>query len=131
MEADRPRTVRLPEDVVLEDPHAALAREPSGEPAPAFGEHLRCHDRVRLPRVAELAGEVFGVAAGRPVHFVGADPRLVPAVEQRLVSLAKQLEPADGDEAFVDDQEAVAPERPDLLGGERLDQDRGRVFSGS
>ena len=41
------------------------------------------------------------------------------------------LERAVGDEAFLHDKEAVSPERFDLIGRERVDQDRGRVFSGS
>jgi hypothetical protein len=36
-----------------------------------------------------------------------------------------------GNEAFLDDEEAVSLERLDLLAGERFDQERGLVFSGS
>ena len=115
MEADRLRPRRLPEDVVLEDAHAAVARELRGEAAGPLGEHLRGDDGVRLPRVAELPRAVLGVAPGHPVHLVRADPGLVLAVEERDVALAEQLEPALGDEPFLDDEEAVAPERLDLI----------------
>jgi hypothetical protein len=60
------------------------------------------------------------VAAGHPVHLVRPDPGLVLAVEQALVALAEKLERALGDEAVLQDEEAVALERADLLGGERL-----------
>ena len=40
------------------------------------------------------------------------------------VALAKQLEPVLGDEAFLDNEETVALERLDLLGGECLDHGR-------
>ncbi len=131
MEADRLRARRLPEDVVLEDPHAAVAGELRRKAARPLGEDLRGDDVVGLPRVAELPRAVLGIASGNPVHLVGPDPGLVLAVEQRDVALAEQLEPALGDEAFLDDQEAVAFERLDLLRGERVDQERGLVLSGS
>ena len=115
MEADRLRARRLPEDVVLEDAHAAVAGELRGESARPLGEHLRGDDVVGLPRVAELPRAVLGIASGHPVHLVRPDPGLVLAVEERDVALAEQLEPALGDEAFLDDQEAVALERLDLL----------------
>ena len=44
MEADRLRARRLPEHVVLEQPHAAVAGELRREPARALGEHLRGDD---------------------------------------------------------------------------------------
>jgi hypothetical protein len=93
-----------------------------GELAGSFGEHLCGDDVVGLPRVAELPRAVLGVAAGYPVHLVGPDPRLVLAIEERDVALAQQFEPALRDEAVLDDQEAVARERVDLLGCKRLDQ---------
>ena len=108
MEPDRLRPGRLPEDVVLEDAHTAIAGELGGETSCPLGEHLRGDDVVGLPRVAELPRAVLGVAAGHPVHLVGPDARLVLAVEQRDVALAEQLEPALGDEPLLEDQEAVA-----------------------
>ena len=56
-----------------------------------------------------------GSRPGYPVHLVRADARLVLAVEEPEVALAEQLEPALGDEPLLDDQEAVALERLDLL----------------
>jgi hypothetical protein len=131
VEADRLRPGWLPEDVVLEDPHARVAGELRGEPARALGQHLRRDDGVRLPRVAELARAVLRVAPGNPVHLVRADPGLVLAVEERDVALAKELQPALGDEPFLDDQEAVLSEVLDLPRAELVDQERGLVLSGS
>ena len=81
--------------------------------------------------VAELASAVFGVATGDPVHLVRPDPGLVLAFEEALVALAQLLERALRDQPVFHDEEAVSPERFDLIGRERLDQDRGRVLSGS
>ncbi|HEU5207719.1 MAG TPA: hypothetical protein VFT94_08940 [Gaiellaceae bacterium] len=47
------------------------------------------------------------------------------------MALAQQLEPLLGDEALLDDQEAVVTEGLDLIAREALDQERGLVFSGS
>jgi hypothetical protein len=102
-----------------------------GEAACPLGEHLRRDDSVRLPGIAELPRAILGVAAGNPVHLVRADPGLVLAVEERDVALPEQLEPALGDEPLLDDEEAVVPKAFDLLRRERVDQERGLVFSGS
>ena len=131
MEPDRLRPGRLPEHVVLEDPHSAIAGKLRGQAAGALGEHLRGDDRVGLPGVAELPRPVLGVASGHPVDLVRPDPGLVLAVEQPQVALSQRLERAFRDEPFLDDQEAVAPEGVDLLRCEGVDQERGRVFSGS
>ncbi len=104
VEADRLRPWRLPEDVVLEDPHAPVAGELGGKSARPLGKDLRGDHVVGLPCVAELPRAVLGIASGNPVHLVGPDARLVLAVEQRDVALAEQLEPALGDEAFLDDR---------------------------
>ena len=131
MEADRLRPGRLPEDVVLEDAHAVIAGELRCETARPLREHLCRDDRVGLPRIAELARSVFRITARNPVHLVGPNPGLVLALEQREVALAETFERAGGDEALLDDQEPVLPECLDLLLRERLDQERGLVFSGS
>ena len=94
MEADRLRPRRLPEDVVLEDPHAAVAGELRSEATGALGEHLRRDDGVGLPRVAELPRAVLGVAPRHPVHLVRPDAGLVLAVEEPEVALAQELESA-------------------------------------
>ena len=131
MEADRLRSRRLPEDVVLEDPYPAVAAELRREAAGALGENLCCDDVVGLPRVAELARAVLRVSARDPVHLVRPDPGLVLPVEEAQVALAQLLERALRDKPFFRDEEAVSPERFDLIGRKRVDQDRGRAFSGS
>ena len=131
MEPDRLRAGRLPEHVVLQDPDAAVAGELRGEAARPLGEHLRRHDRVGLPGIAQLPSAILGVASRNPVHLVGPDAGLVLAVEEGDVALPEQLEPALGDETIVDDEEAVLPKAFDLLRRERVDQERGLVFSGS
>jgi hypothetical protein len=131
VEADRLRARRLPEDVVLEDADAAVSRRLRGEPSGALGEHLRSDDGVRLPRVAELARPVLGVAPGHPVHLVRPDPGLELAVEEPYIAAPEELQPGLGNEPLLDDQEPVSPKRLGLLGGERVDQERGLVFSGS
>ena len=119
MEADRLRSGRLPEDVVLKDADAAITSELRGKPRRSLREHLRGDDRVGLPRVAELARPVLRVAAGNPVHLVRPDPRLVLAVEETQVALAQLLERALRGQPFLHDQEAVAAEGLHLVGRER------------
>jgi hypothetical protein len=131
VEADRLRPRRLPEHVVLEDPNTAVAGELCGEAPGPFGEHLGRDDVVGLPRVAELAGAVVRISSRNPVHLVGTDACLVFTVEERQVASAEELESALRHEALLDDEEAVSLERLDLLAGERFDQERGLVFSGS
>jgi hypothetical protein len=131
VEADRLRARRLPEDVVLEQPHAAVAGELRGEPPGPLREHL-CRDHVvGPPAVADLPRAVLRVAPRHPVHLVGLDPRLVVPVEEMEEPFAQHRQRVRGHEPFLDDQEAVPVERGDLLGRQRLDHDRGRVFSGS
>ena len=131
MEADRLRPRGLPEDVVLQDPRAAVARELGTEAPRALRQHLRGDHVVGSPAVADLARPVLGIASRHPVDLVGLDPGLVDALEERLVALAQQVERARRDEALLDDQEAVAVEALDLLVREDVDHDRGRSFSGS
>ncbi len=131
MEADRLCPRRLPEHVVLEDPHPAIAHQLRGEPARSCRQHLRGDHVVGLPGVAELACAVLRIPAGHPVHLVGSDAGLVLAFEQALVSLSQALERRLGDEALLDDEESVVAKSLYLLWRERLDQERGRVFSGS
>ena len=132
VEADRLRPRRLPEDVVLEDPHAAVAGELRGEASGALGEHLRGDDVVRLPGVAELARSILRVAPGYPVHLVRTDPGLVLAVEQAARSArggararARRRDPP---------RRSRKPSRRNAStcsAVNSVDQERGRVFSGS
>ena len=122
MEPDRLRPRRLPQHVVLQDPNALVPHQLRREPADPRREHLRRDHRVRLPRVAELPGAVLGISALDPVHLVGLDAGLVLALEQRQVALAEAFERAGGDQALLDDQEAVAPERRDLFVGEAFER---------
>ena len=131
MEPDRLRPGRLPQHVVLQDPDSAIPHERSGETTDALGEHLCGDDRVGLPGVAELPRPVLGIASRNPVDLVRADPGLVLTVEETPVAVSQRLERAFRNEPFLDDQEAVAPESVDLLRCESVDQERGRVFSGS
>jgi hypothetical protein len=131
MEADRLRPRRLPEDVVLENADASVAGELRGESGSSLRQNLCGDDGVGLPGVAELARSVLGIAAGDPVHLVGPDPGLVLALEESQVALAQAFEGILRDEALFDDEKAVAAECFDPLFGERVDQDRGRVLSGS
>ena len=116
MEADRLRSGRLPEDVVLEDADAAIAGERRRQSSDALREHLRRDHGVRLPGIAELTRAILGVATGYPVHLVGADSRLVLPLEEAEVALSEHLQRARGHEAVFDDQEAVVLERLDLVG---------------
>jgi hypothetical protein len=131
VEADRLRPGWLPEDVVLEDAHTAVVRELRGEAPRPLGEHLRRDDVVRLPRVAELPRAVFGVTSRNPVHLVGSNAGLVLALEQGHVPLAQKLQASLGDQTALDDDEAVLSKGGDLVGRERVDQERGLALSGS
>ena len=124
VEPDRLRPRRLPEDVVLEDPHAAVAGELGGEAPRSLRKHLRGDDRVGLPRVAELPRAVLGIAPGHPVDLVRPNAGLVLALEESEVALAQPLECTLRDQTFFDDEESVAPEGLDLLGGELVDHRR-------
>jgi hypothetical protein len=131
MESDRLRARRLPEDVVLQDPNAAVSGQLGGDSPRALRENLRGNHGVRFPRVAQLPRTVLGVATGNPVHLVGADSRFILSVEEQEVALAEKLEATLGDEPFLDDQEAVLSEALDMLRAELVDQERGLVLSGS
>jgi hypothetical protein len=74
---------------------------------------------------------VLGVASEHPVDLVRSDAGLVLAVEELEEALAEELEPTFRHESCLDDEEAIPAERLDLVLGERLDQERGLVFSGS
>ena len=139
MEADRLGSRRFPEHVVLEDPDAAIPHELGCQTPDPLREHL-CRDHgVGLPRVAELACPILGVAPRHPVHLVRANARLVLACKEGLVALAQQLEYPLGNETLIEDEEAVAVKALDLLGSERVDELRdcherqalGRILSGS
>jgi hypothetical protein len=136
VETDRLGSGRLPEHVVLEDPHPWVAHQLRGEAADPRGEHLGRDHGVRAPGVAELPGAVLGVAPLDPVHLVRLDPRFVLAVEQPEVALLQQFQRLVGDQAFLDHEEAIPVELLDLLGRERVDElrhryERGLDFSGS
>jgi hypothetical protein len=130
VEADRLRPGRLPEHVVLEDPHPRVVHQLGGESADPRRQDLRRDHGVRAPGVAQLPGAVLRIASLDPVDLVRLDPRLVLAVEQPEVALLQELQRLVGDQAFLDHEEAVAVERLDLLGGERVDQVRHRYERG-
>src|SRR5439155_409482 len=91
----------------LEDPDAAIPHELGRQTPDPLREHL-CRDHgVGLPRVAELACPILGVAPRHPVHLVRANARLVLACKEGLVALAQQLEYPLGNETLIEDEEAV------------------------
>ena len=131
MEADRLRSRRLPEDVVLENPRAPVTAELRAQAPGALREHLRCDHVVGAPPVADLPRAILWIPAGYPVDLVRLDPGLVDALEQWLVALTQQVESPGRHEPLLDDEEAVAIERRNLLGREPVDHERGRSLFGS
>src|SRR3954470_4814029 len=109
---------RLPDAVVLEDADAVVAHELGREAAGALGQHLGGEAVVGLPAVADLARAVVGIATGDPVHLVGPDAGLILLAIDRLEPLAHALDLLVGDEALVENEESVAVERLELVGGE-------------
>ena len=101
---------RLPDAVVLQDPHAVPAHELGGKPPSPLGQHLTRDLRIRLPAVADLTRAVLRIPAGDPVHLVWPDPARVVASEQPVEALAHELDRRVVDESLFDDQEAVAVE---------------------
>jgi hypothetical protein len=118
--AERLRARRLPDAVVLVDPHSVPAHEVGGEAARPLGEHLGGDPGISLPAVADLPCAVLRVAPGHPVDLVRADARLVLAGEETVEALAQELDSALVDERLLDDEEAVALERRALLVGPLL-----------
>jgi hypothetical protein len=112
--AERLRPGRLPDAVVLEEPHAFPPHQLGGEAARSFREHLVRDGEVRLPAVADLARAVLGVAARDPVHLVGPDPRLVVAREETVEPLPEPLDGSGVDEPLGHDHEPVTAERGEL-----------------
>ena len=83
MESDRLGSRRLPQAVVLEQTHAAVAHQLRGKTSRTLRQHLRGDHVVGSPPVADLAGPILRVSSLDPIHLVGLDPRLVRAFEQR------------------------------------------------
>src|SRR5439155_12631101 len=115
MHAERLRTRRLPDAVVLDDPYAVPPHQRRSEPACPLPEHLGRDAPVGLPAVADLTGAILGVASRDPVHLVWANPGLVAAGEQRLEPFTQERDGVVRDEALFHDDEAVAPELVALL----------------
>src|SRR5712691_879155 len=87
--AERLRTRRLPNAVVLNDPYPVPPDQRRGEPARPLRERLGGDAWIGLPAVADLTGAILGIASGDPVHLVWANPGLVAAGEQRLEEIGR------------------------------------------
>ena len=107
---------RLPDHVVLQQPHARLARELGREARVALGERDVRQPAVGLPDVAQLPRAVGRRDARRVVDLVGREAGLPLVLEARVEALARALDLVVG-EPVLDDQEAVAPVLLDLLRG--------------
>ena len=106
---------RLPDHVVLQQPHARLAGELGGEARVALGERDVGEPAVGLPDVAQLARAVGRRDARRVVDLVGREARLPLVLEAGVEALARPLDLVVREPA-LDDQEAVALVLLDLLG---------------
>ena len=130
VEADRLRSGRLPEDVVLEDPHAAVSASRAAS-LPVRSESTCAATTVSDFQALQswrVRSSGRGPAPSSPRR--GGSPSRTG--RRRAARSAREAARARGwDETFLDDEKAVSPERLDLLGCERVDQDRGRVLSGS
>ena len=83
---------RLPDHVVLQQPHARLAGELGREAGVALGERDAREPAVGLPDVAELARAVGRRDAGRVVDLVGREPGLPLVLEAGVEALARALD---------------------------------------
>ena len=102
------------------------ARRPTGSESTCAATIVSAFQALQSCRVRSS-----GSRPGTQLTSSGPDAGLVLAVEEAQVAVSQRLERAFRNEPLLDDQEAVAPERVDLLRCESVDQERGRVFSGS
>ena len=107
----------LPQDVVLAQPGPGPSTQAGAGAADVGAQHGGGDGAVRLPGVADLTGQVLGVAPGSPVPLVGLQARLEAAGEQFLVPLDQGRHGARVDDALADD-EAVVGEASHVLLGE-------------
>ena len=105
---------RLPDHVVLDQPQAREAGERGAERGVALGQHGGGERPVGLPDVAELARAVGRRRRRVVVDLVGREAGLPLVREAAVEALAHALDLV-GVEALLDDEEAVAPVRLDLL----------------
>jgi hypothetical protein len=120
----RARSGRLPEAVVLQHARAAVAHQLRRDPAGALAQHLGRDQVVGAPAVADLPGQVLTVAPGLPVDLVGLDAGGVLAGEEAVEAVAQDPDGRVGDEALLEDQEAVAVEGLDGVAGEGIGRSR-------
>ena len=106
---------RLPDHVVLQQPHAGLAGELRGEARIALLQRDVGKPAIGLPDVAELARAVGRRHARRVVDFVGREAGLPLVLEAGVEALLRALDLVVREPA-LDDQEAVALVLLDLLG---------------
>ena len=106
---------RLPDHVVLQQPHAGLAGQLGGEARIALRQRDVGEPAIGLPDVAELARAVGRRHARRVVDLVGREAGLPLVLEAGVEALARALDLVVREPA-LDDQEAVALVLLDLLG---------------
>ncbi len=92
-------------------PRARAARAPTRFESTCAATTVSAFQPLQICRVRSS-----GSRPGHPVHLVRLDPGLVVAVEQGEEALAQKRQGGCRDEAVLDDDEAVAVERGDLLG---------------
>ena len=79
------------------------------------------HPAVRLPRIADLAGQVFGVSPFAPVPLVGVEAGLEFAAEERPEARGQAGGGLGFDEPF-DDEETIPVKAPDVRGTRLFNQ---------
>ncbi len=110
MKPERLCAGRLPNDIVLSKPGSGPSAQSGTGLAYIFAQNDRCDRQVRLPAIADLAREVLAITPHAPVPFVGIEPRLELAREQRFEARACRLDPVGVERTFNDD-EAVSFKR--------------------
>ena len=124
VKGERAGARRLPEQIVLVDPRARPTAEPRAPQADAGIKDRTRHVTVRLPRIADLARQVFGVPPFAPVPLVGAQAGLELAAEERSEPRGQTGGSPRLDESF-DDEEAVPAKALNIRRTRLVDQEHG------
>jgi hypothetical protein len=104
---------RLPDRIVLRQPRSGQLRQGRRELADSPRQRDARQHPVRLPHVAQLAGQVGRGHARHVVDLVGRQTGLPPVLERAHEVLADPVDLA-GVQELLDDQESVAPVALDL-----------------